>query len=98
MTPLHHHEPTSVAAADSMIDQAETDRATVYAAYLQHGAMTPDECAARVGWGSDVYRARRRCTELKQDGRLRETGDTRRTAKGRKAAVLVVADRQRRLF
>lgn len=78
---------TSREAYDSMHPEpASTDRATVLACYRTHGAMTADECARRLGW--DAYRARRRVTELKQAGKLNDTGKRRNTKSGRKAAVL----------
>ena len=94
--PLSHNEPTSVAAAESMRFQAVTDRARVLRAYCHRGSMTPDECALWLRW--DPYRARRRCSELKQSGHLRETGETRPTKSGRQSAVLCVAQRQGELF
>lgn len=89
-TPGHHGEKTSVEAAQSVISAADTDRDMCFAAYQKYGPMTADECAARLGW-RDIYRARRRVTELKQQGRLCDTLTERPTASGRMAAVLAEA-------
>ena len=101
--PLSHGEPTSVAAAESMRCQVETDRAIVLECYREAArwhsrGLTPDECANLCCWLHDPYRARRRCSELKQSGHLRETGETRPTKSGRQSAVLCVAQRQGELW
>jgi predicted HTH transcriptional regulator len=89
--PGHHGEDTSIAAAESMHDIAESDRAICLRAFMRFGAMTADECANQLNW-SDVYRARRRVTELKQQGLLVDTQQRRGTVTGRKAAVLRARD------
>ncbi len=93
--PLHSHgEPTSIQAAESMREQAQRDKDRVLDAFSRHGPMTPDQCAAVLGWEDNPYRARRRCSELKQSGAIEGTGTTRKTKSGRAAEVLRVRVRR----
>src|SRR4051812_16818851 len=62
---------TSQEAADRMHLKAASDRRRVLAAYREHGPMTPDEAADRLG--ESVLAIRPRCTELRQSGFLERT-------------------------
>lgn len=56
---------------------------------LRKGPGTPDEIAERLR--IDKLSIRPRCSELKAQGRVVDTGDRRRNANGKSAAVLKLA-------
>lgn len=74
---------TSRDAAES-IDAAGL-RGKVLAAIKSHGPLTADECAERLHM--DRLSIRPRCTELRELGKLRDTGLRRPNASGRGAIV-----------
>ena len=82
------------AEAEASVSASARER--VLECFREHGPMTADECAERLGMVLNTARAR--CTELAGDGQLVETGERRRTAAGRSAAVLDVRKSQGMLW
>lgn len=86
-----HGEPTSYAAAVSMVNQAVIQCAVLEAALVMRGPMTCDEADAwlerlpDVGWKRTT--SGRRMADLVRDGRAEWTGETRKTRSGRRANV-----------
>ncbi len=93
--PGHHGEDTSVAAAESVRQSAlvDSDRVANLFMHNRDRGFTADEVAGVLRW-PDVYRARRRVTELKQQGILIDTGERRKTKSGRYAAVLKIKPKE----
>lgn len=77
---------TSFAAAES-VDAKTLQRLVL--TELRKGPGTPDEIAERLR--IDKLSIRPRCSELKALGRVVDTGDRRRNANGKSAAVLKLA-------
>jgi len=88
--PPSNNTPTSDAARDSIADVAPTMRERVYGfiAHRAHGA-TNEEITVALDMRMSTVSAR--TNELKREGRIVESGETRPTTSGRNAAVLVVA-------
>lgn len=74
---------TSRQAAEKI--DAATLRGKVLAIIQRHGPLTADEAAARLGM--DKLSIRPRCTELRELGRLEDSGLRRLNSSGRKAIV-----------
>ncbi len=87
--PSQRHSPTSVAAADAIVPVASELRERVYAflAACEDGA-TDMEIAAALNMLTDTARARR--CELTDVGRVKDSGKTRPSPRGRQATVWVV--------
>lgn len=79
---------TSRAAAPTASEAAALRRA-VLEAYREHGPMTADECADRLRLS--VLSIRPRCTELKRDRLLFDSGTSRPNRSGKSAAVLTAS-------
>lgn len=77
---------TSREAAQSI--NAAGLQAKVLTAFRRHGPMTADQCA--VALNIDRLAVRPRCTELKELGKLRDSGQRRPNASGRSAVVWCV--------
>lgn len=73
------------AARDAIADREQLLCDQLIAAYVRRGPMTADEAAAAIG--ETVLAVRPRITELKQDGKLYDTGKRRANASGRSATV-----------
>jgi hypothetical protein len=87
--PPHNGTPTSIDAADGLVD-ASTLRATVLEAIKQApNGLTREELEKATGLSGNTVRPR--VWELLHDGRIMQAG-TRPTASGRAAAVLVVKE------
>jgi hypothetical protein len=67
-------KPTSVAGAASVAPRAGTQKARLLAVYHE-GPATDEEAAARAGLIRACYW--KRCGELREDGLIKPTGDTR---------------------
>jgi hypothetical protein len=77
-------EPSTSREAAASVD-ASTLRLAVRGCLDRHGAMTADECAARLGLS--VLTIRPRFSELKARGEIADTGQRRRNASGKRASV-----------
>lgn len=85
---------TSRAAADSVAHDAPALQALVINA-LRHagdGGLTADECAARLGL--NLLSIRPRVTELKAKGQVKDSGERRRNASGRRAIVWILVPKE----
>jgi hypothetical protein len=76
---------TSHAAAASMLEAADVQRAILVNLLRAHGPMTADELDAIAGWR--VTTAGRRLAECERLGRVERTDATRPTSSGRAALV-----------
>jgi predicted transcriptional regulator len=76
---------TSHAAAASMLEAADVQRAILVNLLRAHGPMTADELDALAGWR--VTTSGRRLGELERLGRVERTEATRPTSSGRAALV-----------
>jgi predicted ArsR family transcriptional regulator len=83
--PGYRQTDTSKAAADSMKPTSALLQGCVVAALTRHGPMTADECA--IALNLDKLSVRPRLTELKEAGRVEDTGTRRRNESGRSAIV-----------
>lgn len=85
--PAQQHSATSVAAADGIKPTAARLREMVYDAIKDAGThgLTDEQIQDALNMGGSTERPRRR--ELEQAGRIRDSGKTRLTKSGRKAAV-----------
>jgi len=90
--PAQAHSDTSRDAAEAVRPDANRLRSVVYAAIRGAGpdGLTDEEGIGRTGLSPSTYRPRR--VELVAGGMVRESGRTRKTASGRKAAVWVATD------
>lgn len=101
-TMLPQHEPlplwqnarrtdpaTSKAAAASLGDKATIFAALLSAYMASPGGLTDEEAAARSGVTYD--QARKRCSDLRRDGRIVPTGRVRPGSSGRSQRVCAVA-------
>lgn len=77
---------TEHAAARSADKRVGTDCQAVLAALRAGGAMSATEIAARLGW-PDVYRARRRISDLRHHFLVEDSGVRAKTALGRAEIV-----------
>lgn len=84
-SPGFREPDTSRKAAESMAPTASLLREKCLAALRQHGPMTADEIAERVG--ITPFSCRPRCTELLALGHIADTGERRRNDSGRSAKV-----------
>jgi len=87
-TPGHQATDTSRDAAPDR-ESAAIIRLRVLRHFADHGPMTADECASRMGLS--ILTVRPRCTELKLTQRLADTGKRRTNQSGKRAAVLQLA-------
>lgn len=85
--PAQRHSATSVEAAEGIKPDASRLRALVLSAIVSGGGLTDEEGIERTGLSPSTYRPRR--VELVQAGRVADSGGTRPTRSGRKAAVWV---------
>lgn len=76
---------TSLTAAISMTGHTETYRKAVLKALIDHGPMTADEIGARLN--VSILTIRPRTTELKDAGKIIDTGQRRKTPSGRPSIV-----------
>lgn len=79
---------TSLDAAERIEPSTATYRALCMDALRRRGPMTADEVAEHLG--TSVLTIRPRMTELRQAGRIRDTGARRANVSGRMAAVFTV--------
>lgn len=88
--PAQRHSETSVAAAEAVAPLAKTYRAMVCEVIREAGAagMTDEEIIDATGLPPSTARPRR--IELVGLGMVRDSGTTRKTRSGRKAAVWVI--------
>lgn len=84
----HRGTDTSRAAAESI--PASLLRGKVMDAFKRYGSMTADECAERLC--TSILSIRPRCTELRNMGKLVDTGTRRPNASGRSAIVWAAAE------
>lgn len=77
---------TSREAAEEQYVAAMRDRRVVLACFREHGPMTADECAAKLG--QSVLAIRPRCSELVANGFLIKTDEKRKNSSGLSARVL----------
>lgn len=87
-TPGHQATDTSQEAAPEL-ESAAIIRLRVLREFEDHGPMTADECATRMGLS--ILTVRPRCTELKITRRLADTGKRRTNQSGKSASVLQLA-------
>lgn len=87
-TPGYQATDTSRGAVPDR-ESAAIIRLRVLREFEEHGAMTADECATRMGLS--ILTVRPRCTELKITQRLADTGKRRTNQSGKSAAVLQLA-------
>lgn len=85
--PAQRHSEPSVAAATAIRPDASRLRAAVLAAIAAAGGLTDEEGIDHTGLSPSTYRPRR--VELVQAGAVADSGTTRPTRSGRKAAVWV---------
>lgn len=80
---------TSLEAAESMKDSAASLRASVYRYILSRGidGATDEEIQDALGMDGSTQRPRR--WELVKSGRVKDSMQTRRTARGRRAVVWI---------
>jgi predicted ArsR family transcriptional regulator len=83
--PGYRQTETSKAAAESMKADAGLIRSAVVAALQRHGPMTADQCA--VALTLDKLSVRPRLSELRELGRVEDSGERRSNASGRSAIV-----------
>ena len=91
--PAQRHSPTSVAAADSIEPTCAVQRFAVYEAIrtaYSYG-LTDEEGTETTGIPASSWRPRR--CELVASGHVADSGRTRLTRAGRKAAVWIVVKR-----
>lgn len=93
--PAQRHSATSVDAADAIRPQANRLRAVVWDAIRAAGmdGLTDEEIQERLNMVGNTARPRRR--ELQLAGRVRDSGKTRPTRRGRKAVVWVANDQEK---
>jgi predicted ArsR family transcriptional regulator len=83
------HRGTDTSRAAAEIIPASLLRGKVLEAFQRNGEMTADECAERLC--ASILSIRPRCTELRNMGKLVDTGSRRPNASGRSAIVWRVA-------
>jgi hypothetical protein len=76
---------TSHAAAASMLEPADLQRALIVHALRTQGPMTADELDVALDWRETT--SGRRLAEAERQGRVRRTGNTRPTRSGRNAEI-----------
>lgn len=76
---------TSAAAAEAMADTAPILRARCLATLERSNGLTADEVAGRLG--ASILSVRPRISELTRLGKVRDCGDRRQNASGRRAIV-----------
>jgi hypothetical protein len=82
--PGHKAGGTSCAAAEAIAPRAPTLRDQVHA-LLKNAALTADEAAARLD--KSILSIRPRLSELLAQGKIQDTGKTRRNSSGVQATV-----------
>ncbi len=88
LLPGYKEASTSKEAAESMASRAGRLKVMVLAA-LTRSPMTPDECADTLG--ESVLSIRPRFSELNRIGKIRDIGERRINASGKKAKVWSIA-------
>lgn len=86
----YRRRDTSFQAADHIAPTTAVLRDRIVQALRQHGDMTADETAEKIGLS--VLSVRPRFTELVANRRIRDTGARRMNASGRNAAVWTVIE------
>jgi hypothetical protein len=97
-SPGYKDDGTSKRAADEIAPSAKTIRDAAYKAICEAGGLTADETAERIG--VDFMSVRPRLTELKEQGLLIKTDETRPNLRsGKQASVYRITglDEHRRL-
>ncbi len=86
-SPGYQDTDTSIAAAESVTEDAATIRDRCYhmLGLLSIGGLTADEVASHLRLS--VLTVRPRITELNQQGLIEDTGERRKNSSGRKAIV-----------
>jgi len=84
-SPGARNRDTSRAAADAMAATAPLLRGKVLAVLERSNGLTADEVAGRLGLS--ILSIRPRCTELSRLGQIRDSGDRRNNASGKRAIV-----------
>lgn len=84
-TPGAKDRDTSFEAAEGMAPQAPILRAKCLRELEHSNGLTADEVAGRLGLS--ILSVRPRITELARDGKVRDSGDRRRNASGKRAIV-----------
>lgn len=95
-TPGFKASGTSEEAAQAAQSNAGYYRNLCVRALGEHGPMTADEVAARVG--ADRLTIRPRMSELRKMGTIRETGERRKNASGKRASVWDLVPVQMEMF
>jgi predicted ArsR family transcriptional regulator len=85
ITAPHSGGPTSAAAAKAIEPHAGTLRATILDLLRRDGPLTAQEIEDRTGLEGNTVRPR--LCELRDAGKVRDSGLTRKTRSGRDAAV-----------
>lgn len=80
---------TSHAAARTLSGKAGTMRRTLLEAFDRRGPMTPEEVSLVAGYGA-ADGAWKRVSDLKTNGLIEPTGETRPGSQGREQAVLAI--------
>lgn len=81
--PSHRSDPeTSKRAAESVGAVLGTDRGECLAVIKKAGPCSATDVAGMLGW-KDVYRARRRISDLHKAGMIEDSGERGKTALGR---------------
>ena len=83
--PAQAHSPTSVAAADAIMECADTKRVAVWGFIQGMKGATDEEIQHALGMNPSTERPRR--IELVRMGLVVDSGETRKTASGRSAVV-----------
>lgn len=84
-TPGAKARETSFEAAEGVASQAPILRARCLRELEHSNGLTADEVAGRLGLS--ILSVRPRITELARDGKVRDSGDRRRNASGKRAIV-----------
>lgn len=83
--PCFKARDTAAEAADAMAETAPILRARCLRVLEHSNGLTADEVAGRMG--ASILSIRPRITELTRLGKVRDTGDRRRNASGKRAIV-----------
>lgn len=84
-TPGAKARDTSFQAAEETADKAPVIRARCLKVLEHSNGLTADEVAGRLGLS--ILSVRPRITELARDGKVRDSGDRRHNASGKRAIV-----------
>lgn len=91
-THTHKTDPeTSTQAAIKVEATAKGDALKILEVFKRFGLLTADEAAEKLGW-QDVYKARRRCSDLKNKGLIVDSGERRPSSNGNPSVVWRVVE------